>query len=142
MFTYHIFYLLYLRISIPNIHNNIIDISSFQTELNVLFSSTGFYFKSKVIADSHKGKICFLIFRHFFLKCTFLRLRYFFLGYYLSSQFNSSVPVLIFKIHDFVESFLLLLSEWLWSPKSAVRSCQLQIRMASQRSGFVGSRDK
>ena len=36
-----------MRVNIPNMHNNIIDISSFQTGLNVLFSSTGFYFKSK-----------------------------------------------------------------------------------------------
>ena len=40
-----------------NIHNNIISgISSFQNGLNDLFSSTGFYFKSKVIEVSHKGK--------------------------------------------------------------------------------------
>ena len=41
----------------PNIYNNIIGgISSFQNGLNDLFSSTGFYFKSKVIEGSHKGK--------------------------------------------------------------------------------------
>ena len=40
----------------PNIHNNVIGgISSFQNEFNDLFSSTGFYFKSKVIEGSHKG---------------------------------------------------------------------------------------
>ena len=40
----------------PNIHNNIIgDISSFQNEFNDLFSSTGLYFKSKVIESSRKG---------------------------------------------------------------------------------------
>ena len=43
-------------------HNNIIDISSFQTGLNVLFSSTGFYFKSKVIEGSHKGENMFFKF--------------------------------------------------------------------------------
>ena len=41
----------------PNIHNNIIgSISSFQNGLNNLFSSTGFYFESKVIEGSHEGK--------------------------------------------------------------------------------------
>ena len=39
-----------------HIHNNIIDISSFQSGLNNLLSSTGFYFKSKVIQGSHNGK--------------------------------------------------------------------------------------
>ena len=43
-------------------HNNI-GISSFQTGLNVLFSSTGFYFKSKVMEGSHKGKNMFFYFR-------------------------------------------------------------------------------
>ena len=46
-----------------NIHNNIIDISSFQTRHNVFFSSTGFYFESKVIQRSHKGKNMFLKFK-------------------------------------------------------------------------------
>ena len=40
-------------------HNEIIAISSFQNGLNDLFSSTGFYFKSKVIVGSCKGKIRF-----------------------------------------------------------------------------------
>ena len=39
-----------------HIHNNIIDISSFQSGLNNLLSSTGFYFKSNVIQGSHNGK--------------------------------------------------------------------------------------
>ena len=43
----------------PNMCNNIIDISSFQNGLIDLFSSTGFYFKSKVIESSHKGKNMF-----------------------------------------------------------------------------------
>ena len=47
---------------IPNIHNNIIDISSFSTGLNILFSSTGFYFKSKVIEGLHKRKNMFFNF--------------------------------------------------------------------------------
>ena len=51
-FTFHIFIFFYLRIYIPNTHNNIIDISSFQTGLNVIINSTGFYFKSKIIEGS------------------------------------------------------------------------------------------
>ena len=40
-----------------NIHNNIISsILSLQNGLNDLFSSTDFYFKSKFIEGSHKGK--------------------------------------------------------------------------------------
>ena len=46
----------------PNIHNNIIDISNFQTGLNVLFNSTGLYIKNKVIEGSHKGKNMFFDF--------------------------------------------------------------------------------
>ena len=38
----------------PNKQNNI-GISNFQTGLNDLFKSTGFYFKSKVIEGSHEG---------------------------------------------------------------------------------------
>ena len=50
-----------MRINIPNIYNNIIDISGFQTELNVHFSSTGFYFKSKAIESSPKRKNMFFL---------------------------------------------------------------------------------
>ena len=39
-----------------NILNNIIDISSFQNELNDVFSSIGFYLRSKIIESSHKGE--------------------------------------------------------------------------------------
>ena len=42
--------------------NNINGISSFQTGLNDHFSSTGFYFKSEVIEESHKGKNMFFNF--------------------------------------------------------------------------------
>ena len=55
-FTLHIFNLFYPEINKPNIHNNIIDISSFQNGLSSLFSSTGFYYKRKVIEGSHEGK--------------------------------------------------------------------------------------
>ena len=51
----------YLRVNKPNIHNSI-GISSFQTGLNDVFSSTSFYFKSKVIEGNHKGKNMFLNF--------------------------------------------------------------------------------
>ena len=63
-FTYllHIFDFLYLKINKPNIHNNITDISNFQNGLNILFVSTGFYFKSKVLEGSHKGKNVFFNF--------------------------------------------------------------------------------
>ena len=52
----------------PNIQNNIIgSIPSFQNELNKLFSSIGFYFKSKVIEGSLKEKNkVFLILGTFF----------------------------------------------------------------------------
>ena len=75
----------------PNIQNNIDSISSFQNGLNDLFSSPGFYFKSKVIEGNHKGKIIyFWLFGHFFLKCTFLWLWHFFLlsGYPVNSNFQ------------------------------------------------------
>ena len=69
-FTLHAFNFFYPEINKPNIHNNIIDISSFQNGLNDLFSSTDFYLKSKVIEgiSSHKGKDMFLLFGHFFSK--------------------------------------------------------------------------
>ena len=53
----------------PNIHNNIIgSISSFQNGLKNLFSSTGFYFNSKVIEVSCQGKnnMLFNLWTHFF----------------------------------------------------------------------------
>ena len=54
--TLYSFNFLYPEINKANIHNNIIDISSFQNGLNDLYSSTGFYLKSKVIEVSHKEK--------------------------------------------------------------------------------------
>ena len=115
-FRIFLFYISYFQFFVPNIHNKIIDISSFQTGLNVLFSSTGFYIKSKVIECSIRGKICLLIFGHFLPKCTFLRLWHFFHAWWLSSQLSSSVEVHIYKIHVFDEAFYLLLSEFLWLP--------------------------
>ena len=49
-------------------HKNIIDISSFQNGINDLFSSTGFYLKSKVIEGSQKGRNTFFNFWAFLLK--------------------------------------------------------------------------
>ena len=76
-FAFHIF--IFLSRNKPNIHNNIIDISSSQNVVNDYFSLTFFYLESKVIEGSHKGKIFFLIFGQFFSKSTFLRLWHFFL---------------------------------------------------------------
>ena len=50
----------YLRMSKPTIHNNIIGISSFQNGINNFFSSTSFYFKSKL--GEGKGKNMFFKF--------------------------------------------------------------------------------
>ena len=58
------------------IHKRITDISSFQGLKNTC-CSTGCYFKNKVVVSSHEMQICFLTFRHFFPKCTFLKLRQF-----------------------------------------------------------------
>ena len=62
LFTLHIFNFFYPRINKPNIHNNIIGISSFQNWLNNLFSSTSLYFMIKVIEGSHKGENMFFNF--------------------------------------------------------------------------------
>ena len=70
-FTLDIF-IFFLSENKPNMCNNIIDISSFQNGLIDLFSSTGFYFKSKVIESSHKGK------NMFFNLCTLLLKTYIF----------------------------------------------------------------
>ena len=45
----------------PDMQNNIIDISSFLTGMDVLFNSTGFYFKSKVLG-CHNGKTIYIFF--------------------------------------------------------------------------------
>ena len=98
-FTLHIFNLFYPEINKPNIHNNIIDISSFQNGLNDPFSSTGFYFKSKVIEGSYKGIL---------LKMYIFEVVPFFLASWLSIQLNFSVVVHIYKILVFDETFFLL----------------------------------
>ena len=53
------FQFFYLRINILNIHNYIIDISSFQMELNVHFTATGFY--SKVGLSPSKKNLFYLL---------------------------------------------------------------------------------
>ena len=53
-------------------------------------------------------KYVFLIFVHFFSKCTFLRLWHFFLALWLSNQLNFSVVVHIYKIRVFDKAFFLL----------------------------------
>ena len=55
-------------------------IFSFQNGLNDPFSSTSFYFKSKVIEGSYKGEICSLLLGHLFSKYAFLGLWHFFLA--------------------------------------------------------------
>ena len=57
-----------------------IDISSFQNRLNNLFSSTGFYLKSKVIEYSHKGKNMFFNFWALLLKMYIFAVVTFFLA--------------------------------------------------------------
>ena len=49
-------------------HNNIIDMSSFQNGLNDLFSSNGFYVKIKVSERTHQGKNRFFNFWALLLK--------------------------------------------------------------------------
>ena len=64
-----------------NIHNNNDGISSFQNGLNELFSSTGFYFKSKVIEGFHKGgEDVFLNYGPFFKMYVFIEVVIFFLA--------------------------------------------------------------
>ena len=57
-FTLHIYIYIYIYLcenKSNKHHNNIIDISSFENGLNNIFSSTGFYLKSKVIEGNHDG---------------------------------------------------------------------------------------
>ena len=42
-------------------HDNVIGIASYQKGLYNLFTSTGLYFKSKVIEGSNKGKYVFFV---------------------------------------------------------------------------------
>ena len=81
----------------PNINNNIIGISRFKCP----FSSTGLYFKSKVIEGSHKvKKYAFLNFGQIFQNVHF--------GYPINSIVSSAQALRIYKIHVFDEAFFLL----------------------------------
>ena len=89
------------------IHKCIIDISSFQEGLNNSCCSTGCYFQNKVVESSHKMQICFfLTFRHFFAKCTFLKLQQFFL---LSTNPDNSILSTVLRMDTIV-------SLHLWQP--------------------------
>ena len=63
------FYFFYPRINEPNLHNDLISISSFQSGLNNFFGSIFFYFNSKVIEGSHKEKNKFFNFWGTFWGC-------------------------------------------------------------------------
>ena len=94
--TLYVFKLFHSRMNKPNIYNNIISISSFQNGHNDLIKSTCFYFKTKVMEGSHKGKN-----NVFFLSLgTFFQIVYFW-----SSELHFSVAV---HIHVFDEPFFLL----------------------------------
>ena len=99
-FTLHIFNLFYPEINKPNIHNNIIDISSFQNGLNDLFSSTGFYLRGK--------KYVFKFLDTSSQNAHFEVVTFFFHALWLSNQLSFSVVVDIYKICIFDEAFLLL----------------------------------
>ena len=69
IFLHCIFFKFFYRsINKPNIHDNIIGILRFQNKLNDLFSSTGFYVKSKVRGVSGNGKNMFSNFGALLLK--------------------------------------------------------------------------
>ena len=89
--------------------NNIIRISNFQNRLNNLFTLTGFYFKSKVVKFSHKGKNMFFNCWVFLLNICISDVVKFFLVWWLSWQLNFSVAVRTYEIHVFDEEFFLLI---------------------------------
>ena len=141
VFTLHIFNFFYPEINKPNIHNNIIDISSFQNGLKDLFSSTGLYLKSKVV-----GENMFFNFWTPLLKMYIFEVVTFFSCLVVIQSTHFSVVVHIYKIRVFDEAFFLVIirmpmitfSGW-WH---AARSSHPYICMTSQRSGLVGARDK
>ena len=95
-----------MKINKPDIHNNIIDISSFQNGLNNLFLSNGLYLKSNVLG-SHKGKNMFFQFlgtssqNVHFCGCDIFSC----LG--IINELNFSVAVHVDKIHVLDEAFFL-----------------------------------
>ena len=92
IFLHCIFFKFFYRsINKPNIHDNTIGILRFQNKLNDLFSSTGFYVKSKVREGSDNGKNMFFNFGALLLKmCCFEVVAFFFSpsGYPIKSIFQ------------------------------------------------------
>ena len=109
-FTLHDFKIFYQRTNNTNTHNNVIGgISTFQKGLNYLFTSAGFYFKSKAIEDSHKGQsnMASNFWPLFFIMYISEVLTFFWsIGYPAKSVF--SVAVCIYQIHVFDRAFFLL----------------------------------
>ena len=93
----------------PNIRNNIIDIPSFQNGLNGLFSSTGFYLKSKVIEGSHKGKKMFFNILALLFKIYIFEVVTFFSFVVVIQSTQFLVVVYIYKISVFDEAFFHLI---------------------------------
>ena len=83
------FFFFYSRMNKPNMHNNIIGISSYQNGFNHPFSSPSFCIKSKII----RWKIiCFLTLERFLSKFIALRMWHFFSpgGYPINPSFSST----------------------------------------------------
>ena len=82
----------------PDMQNNIIDISSFLTGMDILFNSTGFYFKSKVLV-CHNGKTIYIFFNFWALlpKMYIFEIMTFLLAKWCSSQLKYSVAVHIYE---------------------------------------------
>ena len=107
--TLYSFNFLYPEINKANIHNNIIDISSFQNGLNDLYSSTGFYLKSKVIEGSHKGKKMFFNILALLFKIYIFEVVTFFSFVLVIQSTQFLVVVYIYKISVFDEAFFHLI---------------------------------
>ena len=107
--TLYSFNFLYPEINKANIHNNIIDISSFQNGLNDLYSSTGFYLKSKVIEGSHKGKKMFFNILALLFKIYIFEVVTFFSFVVVIQSTQFLVVVYIYKISVFDEAFFHLI---------------------------------
>ena len=71
------------------IHKCIIDISSFQEELNNTCCSTGCYFKNRVVESSHEMQICFFFnFSALFCQMYLFEVARIFFAQYLSRQLS------------------------------------------------------
>ena len=99
----------YLEINQPNLQNNINDISSFQNGFNDLYSSTGFYLKSKVIEGSHKGKNMFFNILALLFKIYIFEVVTFFSFVVVIQSTQFLVVVYIYKISVFDEAFFHLI---------------------------------